>query len=138
MYKVLVDSNIFVDFMFHREPYYNLSEKVIGLCENKKIKGYVTTSILMDLHYIFKRMSHSKANADMAIMEIMKVFDVVDINKKDIVYSISINSKDFEDSIIENCAYRNSLDYIVTRNIKDFENTNIKILMPDELISSIK
>lgn len=38
MYKVLVDANILVDFMFHREPFYSNSNKIISLCENKKIK----------------------------------------------------------------------------------------------------
>lgn len=38
MYKVLIDSNILVDFIFHREPFYNNSNRLISLCENKEIK----------------------------------------------------------------------------------------------------
>ena len=136
MYKVLVDSNIFVDFMFHRMPFYENSSKVIALCEDKKIKGYVTTSILMDLHYIFARMSHSNKNADLAIQEITKVFDVIDVSYKDIYDSTIVHKKDFEDSVILQSSVRNKLNCIVTRNTKDFENSReISIVEPEELLS---
>lgn len=134
MYKVLVDSNIFVDFMFRRQPFYSNSEKVISLCENNKVKGYVTTSILMDLRYIFYRMSHSNVDADNAVKEILKVFKVIPVEEKDIVNSVEEHQKDFEDSVIEECSSRNKLDYIVTRNVKDFKGKNINILSPEELL----
>ena len=137
MYKVLVDSNIFVDFMFRRMPFYNDSEKVLSLCENRKVKGYVTTSMLMDLHYIFKRLSHSDANANLAVKEILKVFDVIDINKKDIEISADKSHRDFEDCVIENCANRYEIDYIVTRNCENFECSKTKIVCPSELLNIV-
>lgn len=137
MYKVLVDTNIILDFMFQRQPFYDKSEKVIALCEEKKINGYVTTSILMDLHYIIKRITHSNADADMAINEITKVFNVIDISKKDIENSILEHNRDFEDFVIENCCNRNSIDYIVTRNTKDFVGRKTKIVEPSQLLDII-
>ena len=135
MYKVLVDSNIFVDFMFRRQPFYSNSEKVISLCEKNIIKGYVTTSILMDLRYIFYRMSHSNADADNAVKEILKVFKVISVEEKDIVNSVEKHQKDFEDSVVEECSSRNKLNCIVTRNVKDFKNEKIKVITPEELLS---
>lgn len=137
MYKVLVDSNIFIDFMFHRDGFYNESEKIMKLCEDRKVKPYVTTSMLMDLHYIFKKMSHSNDDADLAIKEILKIFKVLDVNSKDIIESISINAKDFEDYVIESCSRRNGIDYIVTRNKKDFYGKGINIVDPKELINLV-
>lgn len=137
MYKVLVDTNIILDFMLQRQPFYDKSEKVIALCEEKKINGYVTTSILMDLHYIIKRITHSNADADMAINEITKVFNVIDISKKDIENSILEHSRDFEDFVIQNCCNRNSIDYIVTRNTKDFVGRKTKIVEPSQLLDII-
>lgn len=135
MYKVLVDSNILIDFMFHREPFYNNSNKIISLCENKKIKGYLTTSILMDLHYIFKKNSHSKSTADTAIADIMNVFEVINVEDKDIKNSIKNERKDFKDGVIESCAIRNKLNYIVTRNETDFENKGIKVVSPEKALT---
>ena len=137
MYKAIIDSNIFIDFMFHREPFYKESEKIIGLCENKKIKGYVTTSILMDLHYIFRKFSHSNKTANQAIMDILNVFSVIEISEKDINMSISQNSGDFEDLVIENSSIRNRMDLIITRNIKDFKNEKIIKYSPKEILQKI-
>lgn len=138
MYKALIDSNIFVDFMFHRQPFYNDSEKVISLCENRIIKGYVTTSMLMDLHYIFKKLSHSNSTANTAISEIMKCFEVIDVEKSDIVTSITNNRKDFEDGVIESCSINNRIDYIITRNVDDFDGKEIEVLSPNKAITEFK
>lgn len=137
MYKILLDTNIFVDFLLRRPQFYKDSEKVISLCEELKIKGYVTTTILMDLHYIIKKYTHSNANANMAIKEITNVFEVLDVTKTDIENSISDNSRDFEDYVIENCSNRNKIDFIVTRNIKDFKSKKTKIVDPSELINIV-
>lgn len=137
MYKVLVDSNIFVDFMFRRMPFFEESEKVISLCESRKIKGFVTTSELMDLHYIYKKYSHSNETSNEAIQEIMSVFDVLDIHEEDIISSIKDGNRDFEDCVIENCSNRNRIDYIVTRNTKDFINKKTRIIEPHELLNIV-
>lgn len=137
MYKVLVDSNIFVDFMLHRMPFYDDSEKVISLCENKRIKGYITTSELMDLHYIYKKFSHSNETSNAAIKEIMNVFNVLDINEGDILKSIEQEHRDFEDCVVENCSNRNKIDYIVTRNPKDFIEKKTKIIEPHALLNIV-
>lgn len=137
MYKVLLDSNIFVDFMLQRMPFYNDSEKVISLCENNKVKGYVTTSQLMDLHYIFRKFSHSNETSNTAIKEITNVFNVLDVSANDIVLSAEQNNRDFEDCVIENCSNRNKIDYIITRNKKDFVGTKIKIIEPYELLDIV-
>lgn len=134
MFRVVVDTNIFVDFMYHRYPYYELSEKIIGLCEEHKVKGYVTTSTLMDLHYIFQKLSHSCATAGMAIEEILKVFDVIDVTKKDILASACKRKGDFEDIVIEECSINNKIDSIITRNVKDYESQKIKVLTPEEAL----
>lgn len=138
MYSVVVDSNIFVDFMMHRLPFYDNSKKVIELCEDNVIKGYVTSSILMDLHYIFKNKAHSSRTADMAIEEIIKVFEVIDVTKQDISNSISSNNGDFEDGIIESCSINNKINAIITRNIRDFFGEKIDVLTPDELLIRFK
>lgn len=137
MYKVLVDTNIFVDFLFRRLDYYELSNKVINLCEENKIKGYVTTSILMDLHYIIQSKVHSKEDADMAIEEIMKIFEVIDVTKSDILQTAKKHSKNFEDAVIEECSIRNKMDYIVTRNVKDFRNSSIVTIEPKKIVSIV-
>jgi hypothetical protein len=45
------------------------------------------------------------------------------------------NHKDFEDSIQILCASTiEQIDCIVTRNIKDFKGSEIKVYSPDELV----
>ena len=56
------------------------------------------------------------------------------------VYNAVKNEKfnDFEDCLQDACAYQNKMDYIITRNIKDFKNSRVKALTPKESISILK
>lgn len=137
MYKAIIDSNIIIDYMMRRIPFYDNSKRIIELCEDETIKGYVTTSILMDLHYIFRRKVHSSETANMAIKELLKVFDVIDVTKDDIVNSLKNNNGDFEDGVVESCSINNGIDCIITRNVKDFNNKKIDIYMPEDILLKI-
>ena len=123
MYKVLVDTNIIIDFLYMRKPFYDESKKIIQLVEDKVIKGFITTSILMDLHYIIWHRFSSKNEANKACKAIMDVFDVLSIEDTDILNALKDNPVDFEDTVVERCAKRNQCNYIVTRNIKHFDKT---------------
>ena len=44
------------------------------------------------------------------------------------------NFKDFEDCIQDECASVCKVDFIVTRNVKDFETSTVKAISPDEFM----
>lgn len=44
---------------------------------------------------------------------------------------------DYEDAVLEKVAEKSKMDYIVTRNIKDYKNGNVKVILPDEFIESM-
>ena len=41
---------------------------------------------------------------------------------------------DFEDCLQEECAVAEAVDYIVTRNPADFEQSRVKVIEPDEFV----
>jgi predicted nucleic acid-binding protein len=61
------------------------------------------------------------------------VVDVADITKADIKGAFSCGIRDFEDAVQAMCARRIEADYIVTRNIKDFENSPVRPILPGDL-----
>lgn len=123
MYKVLVDSNIIIDFLYMRKPFYSDSKKIIQLVEDKVVRGCVTTSILMDLHYIICHRFSTKNEANKSCEAIIQIFDILNVEDNDIVDALIKNPVDFEDTVVEMCAKRNKCDYIITRNIKHFDKT---------------
>ncbi len=55
------------------------------------------------------------------------------------IYSAIDNKEfsDFEDCLQEECAVAVSADYIVTRNIKDFTNSKIPAVLPEDLLKKV-
>jgi len=53
---------------------------------------------------------------------------------QDVFMAKDLDMPDFEDSVISAIASRNEADYIVTRNIEDFENSPIVAITPSDFI----
>jgi predicted nucleic acid-binding protein len=53
--KVLIDTNILVDVALDRDPFFDQSEQIVRLAEQKQIEGYISASTFSDLYYIIRR-----------------------------------------------------------------------------------
>lgn len=49
---ILVDTNIALDFLTMRQPFYNDARKVIRLCASEKVQGYIAFISLPNIFYI--------------------------------------------------------------------------------------
>jgi predicted nucleic acid-binding protein len=66
---------------------------------------------------------------------LLKIFDIIEINKVILEKALFSNLTDYEDAVVEISAKEKNVDYIITRNIKDFKNSQIKILLPEEYLA---
>lgn len=46
--------------------------------------------------------------------------------------------KDYEDALVAACAARNKIGYIVTRNIKDYEQSKVPAILPDDFLKMVE
>lgn len=53
--KVLIDTNIIIDFALERQPFYKESEQVFLFAQQRQIEGYVSASTFGDLYYIIRK-----------------------------------------------------------------------------------
>ena len=60
------------------------------------------------------------------------------LNKEDLKQASKLGFADYEDAIQSYQASRIKADYIVTRNIKDFNSSKIKAITPTELLLKIE
>ena len=71
------------------------------------------------------------------INRIFLIFQVTDLKANDLKKAASMKSNDYEDSIQMICANRIKADFIITRNIKDFNLSKVPAIKPSELIERI-
>jgi len=132
---ILLDTNIVVDIITKREGY-DESLLILKYCELNIVKGYVSATTVTDVMYILRK-HIPPGEVREAVKILLLIADVADVLKSDIYYALSSGIKDFEDAVQSSLARRIKADHIVTRNIKDFINSEIPAISPSELIKII-
>lgn len=135
--KIMCDTNIVLDVLFDRKKLQETSSHVLELCENKTITGMISASCVADIFYIIRKQTGSADKAYRALESIFHILHVADVKSRDIHQAFVAHHKDFEDSLVEQVAFSNKCDYIVTRNEKDFSNLCVPTISPEKLVSLI-
>lgn len=132
--RLMIDTNIFLDVMAKREPFFADSKAVLELCESKKVYGFLSASSATDIFYLVRRQLHSVELAYKALGSVLDIAKVLAVTNEDVLNAYMQRSPDFEDCLMATCAKANKCDAIVTRNKKDFLNFGITLYSPDELL----
>lgn len=132
--KVLIDTNIILDVLLVRDDFFAASNKILNLCHENKIHGYIACHSIPTLWYILRK-SGTEEMRRALISALLVYFDVPEMNKDLIRNALSrTDFKDFEDCLQDESAIKVNADYIVTRNKCDFEKSKIPAYYPEELI----
>ena len=138
MIKILLDTNIVLDFIVKRDLYYDDAKIIFDNIVNNNIAAYIVVNIVTDIYYIIRKNIVNCEERKDLIKELINILNIIELNKNDIVKALNFNIKDFEDAIQYQCAIKNKVDYLVTRNEKDYENCNsVKIINPKNFLQII-
>ncbi len=133
MIKAYIDCNILIDWLLDREPYSFYAAKVIELSEQNKIQSYISPLILANTYYIVSKTLNKKI-ADEFLKDSLKLFSFIDMTEDVIKNSVNNRYKDFEDDLHYFTSLNYSIDFLITRNKKDFKKEKIKIVDAEEFI----
>src|SRR4030042_1556754 len=136
MDKVLIDTDVILDFFFDRKPFSEYAAKILSLCELKIIQGFVTSVIYSNVYYLLRQTAkHEKVIEK--LNKLLTITDVLIIDKEVLVRALCSNFKDFEDALQNYAAVKAGIiDTILTRNIRDFKNSEIGVLTPEEYLKT--
>mgnify|MGYP002623802928 FL=1 len=133
--RLMIDTNIILDVLLEREPFFEQSRKVLDLCEKGNIHGFISASTATDIFYIIRKALGNNDEAYIALGHILNIVKVLTVTNDDVNHAFLEKAKDFEDCLLATCAKSNKCDGIVTRNTKDFIEFGIALYTPDEVIS---
>src|SRR5512138_2734462 len=136
MDKVLIDTDVILDFFFNRKPYADYAAKIFSLCEANVIQAYVTPVIISNAYYLLRQTAkHEKVIEKLG--QLLSFTEILLIDKEILVQAMSSKFKDFEDAIQNYAAYKSGfIDLILTRNVKDFKHSEIGVLTPENYIKT--
>lgn len=132
--KILVDNNVIIDVFQNRKPFVNHSSKILKLSEKKILEAFITANSITDIFYILNRTIKDRNKTYNYIELLLKIVQIIDVTSEDIYKAIENKSKDLEDDLISICSEKNNIDYIITRNKKDFKLSKVKAMTPEEFV----
>ena len=132
--RLMIDTNIFLDVLTRREPFYPHSKAVLDLCESRKVQGLLSASSVTDIFYLVRRQLHSTESAYRALGYVLDIVKVLTVTNDDVLNAYLTKAPDFEDCLLAACARSNKCDAIVTRNKKDYLTFGVTLLSPEELL----
>jgi predicted nucleic acid-binding protein len=133
--KVLIDTNIVLDVLLNRQPYCQDAAKIIVLSEKEIIESYVSASAITDIFYITQKEYKNKQITIDLLKKTLEVISVATITGNNIYQALDLEWNDFEDSVQYIVGESISADYIITRNVDDFDSSTIKIVTPEQFLN---
>ncbi|HLY74787.1 MAG TPA: PIN domain-containing protein [Planctomycetota bacterium] len=133
--KVFVDTNVLLDVLAERKPFYHEAERVWSLAELGRMDGYVSAISFNNCYCIIHKYA-GRRSADKAIRMLRDVFSPIDLTAQVLNQAIDAGFSDFEDAIQFHSAVHAKVPCIITRNQDHFPRTPLSILSPAEFLAA--
>ena len=130
---VLIDADILLDVLMERRPFCRDSSVVWKMCEAGMIKGYISTLSFANIVYIMRKQLDSKS-IERVLHMLSSIFAFEPLTEYDLKNAAALHWEDYEDALQYVIAARVNADYIITRNVKDYQNSSIEPLTPERFI----
>ncbi len=137
--NLLIDTNVALDFILEREPFFETSRKVIDLPNEHNVTEFVSATTVTDIYYIAYRHLKNREIVMALLKKFLQVVKVANVTQKEIYMALNLDWKDFEDAVQYSVAASNDFDGIVTRNMQGFdEDDAVKIFTPEEVCKYVE
>jgi len=137
MKKLFLDTNIIIDLLAKREPYYKHAAQIFSLADKSKVQLFVSALSFANTNYILQKgMKPDKVKQ--ILRKLKLIVNLISLDDK--IVGLSLNDtefKDYEDAIQYFSALENGMDVIITRNLKDFQKSKIPTLTAEQFLQQI-
>lgn len=134
---ILIDTNVVLDIILKRPPYCVAAADIFKICAMKRVTGYIAIHSISNIFFILRK-SYTADERRKILKDILKIFTVAGTSHQGVLEALEKNEfKDFEDCLQDECAREVGADYIITRNIQDYQYAEVKALTPGKFLEMI-
>lgn len=135
--EVLIDTNIILDWFLKRDQFYENSKAVLNKCWFGNIKSFITIHSLCDIYYMVGNKFPLEEKKKL-IQFLLNRSEIIEENYNSVKAFIDYNFyDDLEDCLQIQSAQNLRLNYIITRNIKDFRYSTVQAVTPEQFLEMI-
>ena len=133
---LFVDSDVILDVLEKRERFYEYSAQILSLGDEKKAKLVTTSLAFANIYYVLrKHLGIEKAKESLRKLRI--IVDVISVNAKEVDLALNSELSDFEDALQYFTALDGKIEFIITRNVRDYKNPKLIVQTPQQYIEGL-
>lgn len=134
----LIDTCVIIDALQKREAFFDDAQKIFFAVANKHVIGYLSANSVTDIYYLTRRATQSNEQTRKILNTLLGLFHIADTTSIDCRKALTSEIADYEDAVMCEIALRSDMDCIVTRNIKDFEKSEVRVYSPSEFLKILE
>lgn len=136
--KVLIDTNVIIDALTSREPWNENAETIFIMAANHMMDMYITASSATDIYYLVRKYLHSADQAKQVMEKLYSLVGILTVSAAECIDALASSVSDYEDAVVERVSVKANVDYIITRNVKDYQQGMVKAISPNDFIILMK
>ena len=134
--KVMIDLNVILDVLQKRDPFYETSAALLAAAETGHIQGYIAGHSITTLFYLIQK-GKSSSEARATITNLLQFLKIGPVDQTTIEQALNLDYRDFEDAVQMMSAVQCKADYLITRNIKDYQPALLPVAQPVDLLGTL-
>ena len=135
--RIFLDTNVMMDLLSERLPFYDSIAKIASLADKGELTLIVSALSYTTVNYLLTKIeSLDKVRSKLRKFKI--ILEIAVLDEEVIEKGLNSNFSDFEDAVQYFCALKSNCKIIITRNAKDFKESKLPIMSPEEFLASIK
>jgi predicted nucleic acid-binding protein len=132
--RVLFDLNIILEVLQERKEFYDFSARLLAMAETGSIQGWLAAHSVTTLYYLITKDSSSE-HARVTLTNLLQFLKIAAVDQNTIEQALNLPYRDFEDAVQVIAALQQRADFIVTRNVKDYQPAPLNVIQPVELLA---
>lgn len=137
MKRILFDSDVLLDVLTQREPFFILSAQALNVATRSDVQGYVAGHSVTNIFYILRRqIGGEQAREKLSIL--LQKLKVASVTDAVIQAALKSSISDFEDAVVSEAAKAVNVEFIITRNVEDFVLSSIPALLPQVFLAALE
>ena len=133
MIRVLLDTNVILDFLMDRQPFADVSAAIWQANDAGRITAYVSVITPVNVFYIARKLQGAEIARGL-VQSLLNSCRICSLGRSALLSALALPVKDFEDAVQVVSAQEEALDALVTRDTGDYKSVSFPIFSPDEFL----
>ena len=136
MMRVLLDTDVVLDFVLERTPYVEAAAQLLELHAKGRYQGFISSITPINVFYVGRK-AVGAGKARLSIADLLATLEVCPVTQATLISALDSSFSDYEDAVQHSSAAASGLDAIITRNVRDYKNATLPVFSPTGFLAKL-